>query len=63
MERKYGKISGYFLDYTYQVRRNMNPNRVLDTEWRTRKQHTVYEETDEFVCLIRKIIGYFIPIA
>lgn len=63
MERKYGKISGYFLDYTYQVRRNMNPNRILDTEWRTRKQHTVYEETDEFVCLIRKIIGYFIPIA
>ena len=63
MERKYGKISGYFLDYTSQIRQSMNPNRDLDVEWRTLRQNDRDEEKDEFVSLVYKIIGNFIPIA
>lgn len=63
MERKYGKISGYFLDYLNKVRKGMVSNRTLDIEWRTRRRHIEKDETDKFVCLVYKIIGNFIPIA
>ena len=63
MEKNYGKISGYFLDYVYHVRGTMNIKRNLDIEWRTQECNISEENTDEFVRLIYKIVGYFIPIA
>lgn len=63
MEKRYGRVSGYFLDYTNKVRVGMDPNRVLDVEWRTQECHIAEEEADEFVCLIYKTVRNFIPIA
>lgn len=63
MEKKYGRISGYFLDYTNQVRGNLDSNIDLDVEWRTHEQYIADDEADEFVRLVYKMAGNFIPIA
>ncbi len=60
IEKAYGKISGYFLDYTHNVRNCLDYEKSLDVGWRTRRQ-CISGETDQFVNLICDIIGCFIP--
>lgn len=62
IEKKYGKISGYFTDYLSQIRNDVYKNVEIDKKWRMREKN-ILNEQDEFVSLIYKTVLYFLPVA
>ena len=61
MEKKYGRISGYFTDYVSCVRKKLDADIDLDVRWRTLDREIV-DEPDEFICLLYKTVCNFLPI-